>query len=72
MPTPRSFLFLQGPISPFFREVAAGLRALGHDARRINLCLGDKLSWRGPGAVDFLGRAEEWPAFVGAFLYQPP
>lgn len=68
MPTPRRFLFLQGPISPFFREVAAGLRALGHDARRINLCLGDKLSWRGPGAVDFLGRAEEWPAFVGAFL----
>ncbi len=65
---PRRFLFLQGPISPFFPEVAAGLRALGHAAHRINLCLGDKLFWRGPGAVDYRGRAEEWPAFVGAFL----
>ena len=27
---PRRFLFLQGPISPFFAELAAGLRALGH------------------------------------------
>ena len=68
MPPRRSFLFLQGPISPFFSEVAAGLRALGHAAHRINLCLGDKLCWRGPGAVDYRGRAEDWPAFVGAFL----
>lgn len=65
---PRRFLFLQGPTSPFFSEVASGLRALGHAAHRINLCLGDRLFWRGPGAVDFRGRAEDWPAFVGAFL----
>ena len=65
---PRRFLFLQGPISPFFAEVAAGLRGLGHAAHRINLCLGDRLFWRGPGAVDYRGRAEDWPAFVGAFL----
>lgn len=65
---PRRFVFLQGPISPFFAEVAAGLRALGHAAHRINLCLGDRLFWRGPGAVDFRGRAEDWPAFIGAFL----
>jgi capsular polysaccharide export protein len=68
MLAPRRFLFLQGPISPFFSEVAAGLRAMGHAAHRINLCLGDRLFWRGPGAVDFRGRAEDWPAFVGAFL----
>ena len=49
---PRRFLFLQGPISPFFAEVGAGLRALGHEVRRINLCLGDRLFWRGPGATD--------------------
>ena len=65
---PRRFLFLQGPISPFFPEVAAGLRALGHAAHRVNLCLGDKLFWRGPGAADYRGRAGDWPAFVGAFL----
>src|SRR3712207_543028 len=64
----RRFLFLQGPISPFFEEVAAGLRALGHAAHRINLCLGDRLFWRGPGAMDFRGRAQEWPAFIRDFL----
>ncbi|MGG5812574.1 capsule biosynthesis protein [Falsiroseomonas sp. CW058] len=70
-PPKRCFLFLQGPISPFFAEVAAGLAALGHAVRRVNLCLGDRLFWRGAGlppAEDFRGRAEEWPAFVAAFL----
>ncbi len=68
LPPRRAFLFLQGPISPFFAEVAAGLRALGHAAHRINLCLGDRLVWRGPGAVDFRGRPADWPAFVARFL----
>jgi capsular polysaccharide export protein len=67
-PRPRRFLFLQGPITPFFTEVGARLRALGHGVHRINLCLGDKLSWRGPGAVDFTARPEEWPAFIARFL----
>lgn len=65
---PRRFLFLQGPISPYFAEVGAGLRALGHQVHRINFCLGDRLFWRGPGATDYRGRAEDWPGFVGAFL----
>ena len=67
-PASRRFLFLQGPISPFFAEIAAGLRALGHATHRINLCLGDRLFWRGPGAVDYRGRPEDWPGFVAAFL----
>jgi capsular polysaccharide export protein len=67
-PAPRRFLFLQGPISPFFQEVGQGLRALGHAVHRINLHLGDRLFWRAPGAVDFRGRPADWPAFVAAFL----
>lgn len=65
---PRRFLFLQGPIRPYFAEVAAGLRAQGHHTHRINLCLGDRLAWRGPGATDFRGRPAEWPGFVAAAL----
>lgn len=64
----KRFLFLQGPISPFFDNVGAGLRALGHVVHRINLNLGDRLFWRGPGAVDFRGRAAEWPRFIADFL----
>ena len=64
----RRFLFLQGPISPFLAEVAAGLAARGHVTHRINLCLGDRLFWGQAGAVDFRGRFEEWPRFVTSFL----
>lgn len=66
----RCFLFLQGPISPFFAEVATGLAALGHATRRINLNLGDRLSWRGgPGpTTDFTGPAAAWPEFIAGFL----
>jgi capsular polysaccharide export protein len=64
----RSFLFLQGPITPFFTEVAAGLRGRGHKVHRVNLNLGDWLFWRGPGAVDYTGRPEDWPPWIDGFL----
>jgi capsular polysaccharide export protein len=66
----KRFLFLQGPISPFFTDLAAALRARGHATHRINLCLGDKLFWRGPEAVDFRGSLAQWPDFVSDFLDQ--
>jgi len=69
-PGRRRFLFLQGPISPFFAEVAAGLRGLGHEVFRVNLNLGDKLFWRGPGGVDFTGKPEAWRPWIEAFLDQ--
>ena len=68
--TRRRFLFLQGPITPFFSEVAAGLRALGHRVFRINLNLGDRLFWRGPDAVDYTARPEDWPSWIADFLRQ--
>jgi capsular polysaccharide export protein len=71
-PGPRRFLFLQGPISPVFAEVAAGLAALGHEVHRINLSLGDRLFWgRVPGArpaQDYQGTASAWPGHIAAFL----
>ena len=68
--TRRRFLFLQGPITPFFSEVAAGLRAFGHRVFRINLNLGDRLFWHGPDAVDYTARPEEWPSWIADFLQQ--
>ena len=65
---PRRFLFLQGPVSPFFAELAAGLRAHGHATRRINLSLGDRLFWDGDGATDYRGRVRDWPGFVAGYL----
>jgi capsular polysaccharide export protein len=70
----RRFLFLQGPISPFFAEVAAGLASRGHVVHRIHLCLGDRLFWkRVPGARqpdNFAGRQKDWPGFIARYLDQ--
>ena len=47
-PQPRSFLFLQGPISNFFDRLGRALIARGHRVHRINLHFGDQLFWRLP------------------------
>lgn len=66
----RVYLFLQGPISPFFQRLADRLEALDPGARtlRINLCFGDRLFWRRKGGVDYRGRLSDWPAFIDAFI----
>ncbi|HQS99321.1 MAG: capsule biosynthesis protein CapA [Hydrogenophilales bacterium 16-64-46] len=43
----RSFLFLQGPSTPFFARLADRLRREGHAVHRINFCAGDALYWGG-------------------------
>lgn len=67
-PGPQRFLFLQGPVSPFFTELAARLLALGHAVERVNLSGGDRLFWRLPGATDFTGPPADWPGFIAALL----
>jgi capsular polysaccharide export protein len=64
---PRSFLFLQGPISSFFDRLGRALIARGHRVHRINLHLGDQLFWRLP-ATHFRGSFEDWRGFVAAML----
>jgi capsular polysaccharide export protein len=64
----QTFLFLQGPLSPFFPRLAAALEARGHRALRVNLCLGDQLLWRRPGALNYRGDLRGWPRFVGDLL----
>jgi capsular polysaccharide export protein len=64
----KRFLFLQGPPTPFFAEIAAGLRRLGHQVHRVNLHLGDRLFWRGPGSVDFTGQPGEWADWIDRFM----
>ncbi|WP_256731267.1 capsular biosynthesis protein [Sphingomonas sp. dw_22] len=63
----RSFLFLQGPPGPFFRELAARLTALGNQCSRVNFNGGDWLDWRGP-ADNFAGTIGEWPGDLAALL----
>ncbi len=69
MAGPRSFLFLQGPISSCFDRLGRALIARGHRVYRINLHFGDQLFWRLP-ATHFRGRSADWRGFVAGILEQ--
>lgn len=60
----RCFLFLQGPIGPFFRKLGDTLTERGHRVVRVNFNGGDWFDWAFGGAISFRGGAAEWPAFL--------
>lgn len=60
----RCYLFLQGPLGPFFRRLARRLRQRGHRTVRVNFNGGDVYDWPWPGTHCFRGPAEAWPAHV--------
>lgn len=64
----RTFLFLQGPASPFLRRLAAAME--GHDVmvRRINFSLGDAVFWWPKHGDWFTGRQKDWPDFLQRYI----
>ncbi|MGC8508932.1 MAG: capsule biosynthesis protein [Thiomonas sp.] len=60
-------VFLQGMPSPFYRQIAAHLKAAGWRVTRINLCTGDWLFWHGEDAMAYRGRRSRWPEFIDRF-----
>ena len=65
---PRRALFLQGPPTVFWTELAAEFEAQGHAALRVNLSTADRLMWRRPGAADYRGTLSGWRAWIAAHL----
>ncbi|AYD00748.1 capsular biosynthesis protein [Neorhizobium sp. NCHU2750] len=64
----RTFLFLQGPASPFFRLVADRLEATGAKVKRINFCLGDMAFWWPKRGNFYRGSKKNWPAFLASYI----
>lgn len=62
--SPRVFLFLQGPSSPLFVEIARILQAAGSRCIRINLNAGDWISWRWGNAISYRGDFAGWRGYV--------
>jgi capsular polysaccharide export protein len=60
----RTFLFLQGPHGPFFKELGRHLKSCGYRVLRINFNGGDWFDWFGRDAVSFTGRQQEWPSYL--------
>lgn len=57
-------LFLQGPPSPFWYELADAFQQRGARTRRVNFCSGDWVFWRRKGAINYRGRLGSWPDFL--------
>lgn len=64
----KSILFLQGPITPFFKRMADELEREGCKCFRINLCFGDWLFWHGRESVSYRGSKRNWEQFLAEFL----
>ena len=61
--TKRSFLFLQGGSSPFFRCLGESLAAEGHAVHRVNFNGGDRTYWGSLPAGSFRGTLDELPGY---------
>ncbi|MBP1852292.1 capsule biosynthesis protein [Rhizobium halophytocola] len=63
-------LFLQGPPSIFWRELADEFERQGVATHRVNFSLGDQLYWRKAGAIQYRRTFRQWPAFLEALIRQ--
>ncbi|OKL45769.1 capsular biosynthesis protein [Pseudovibrio exalbescens] len=71
MLTPRpaqSVLFLQGPLSDFYSQIAGFLKGEGIHVERINLCGNDRHDWHHDGASDYSGTPAHWEDYLNAFV----
>jgi capsular polysaccharide export protein len=64
----RSFLFLQGPLSPFFRRLGEALSEAGCSVNRINFCGGDVFYWPCGNTHWWQGHMYEWPLWVAELM----
>lgn len=67
-PSRRAILFLQGPPSGFWVDLADAVAARGARVLRVNLCLADRLFWRRAGAVDYRGSLRRWRGWLRAYM----
>src|SRR5205807_4527216 len=62
-------LLLQGPVGPFFRRLAARLRAAGAEVHKVNFNGGDWLFYP-RGALNWRGRRRDWADFLQSLIVQ--
>ncbi|MET4696586.1 capsule biosynthesis protein [Endozoicomonas lisbonensis] len=65
-----SVLFLQGPLGPFFRELAGAFTRAGYYTHKINFNGGDRFYAGADSVVDYQGKPNDWPAFLQEYLLE--
>ncbi|MGH8460785.1 MAG: capsule biosynthesis protein [Stenotrophobium sp.] len=66
----RRYLFLQGPIGPFFSRIAERLLESGHEVHHIAFNGGDRLFWTAGHSCDYTGGIQSWPSFLEQALLE--
>jgi len=66
----RKVLFLQGPISLYFRHLSYALEEIGFSVLRINFCFGDWIFWRRSHGLNYRGTAKDWRNYIRHILTQ--
>ena len=61
-------LFLQGPPSVFWRELAGAFEAQGVETKRVNFSFGDQLFWFKRGAINYRGSLRAWPRYLANLI----
>ncbi|MGF0539545.1 capsule biosynthesis protein [Agrobacterium sp. ES01] len=65
-----SLLLLQGPASPFLREVARAAERRKATIHKINFCIGDLLFWWPRGGDWYRATDDEWPEYLKNYIVQ--
>lgn len=69
MSDPKTYLFLQGPHGPFFRQLGRMLRKAGADVWRVGFNAGDAAFWgRAPGYIPFQDDLSDWSATLAEII----
>lgn len=68
MPLKRSIVFLQGPLGPFFRALAAEFSCHGYVTHKINFNGGDQWFSGADHCFDYRGTEQQWPQFLENYL----
>lgn len=64
----RTVLFLQGPASTLWSQIAARFEERGHKTLRVNLSFGDWLFWRGRRGINYQGSLKNWETWLEALM----
>ena len=65
-----SVLFLQGPLGPFFRELAGAFSRAGYYTHKINFNGGDRFYAGADKVVDYKGEPNGWLDFLQEYLME--
>ncbi|MEL6679035.1 MAG: capsular biosynthesis protein [Pseudomonadota bacterium] len=66
--TDKTFLFLQGHPSLFWRRLSLGLEEAGYATRKVHFCLADWAFWWRRGAVNYRWTFKRWKGFLTDYI----